>query len=232
VTNLRHHAHDAIFFHLCIGIQNWDTSVSRIARVIYSIRHIYYRWTRAYSWNGTHLWTADCNGGGRNTWSERQIIVWTFLLCLLKPDWLVSLCRATVRSSKLLEILHVCARCNYRIRRHGSVSGVKYIYRYIRLRPVSHGTVTTAERANQSQRKNEKNGLTFFWLLCCDWFARSVFRCWFSCHGTTFWGFDQQVNFNFNMFPFWLAEFWFVSQICNFQSTMRSVTWGLDISGI
>jgi len=23
---------------------------------IYSIRHISYRWTRAYAWNGTYLW--------------------------------------------------------------------------------------------------------------------------------------------------------------------------------
>jgi len=44
------------------------------------------------------------------------------------------------------------------------------------LRVPSHGTEIDSgtERVNQPQRKNEKNRLTFFWLLCCDWFARSV----------------------------------------------------------
>jgi len=51
----------------------------------------------------------------------------------------------------------------------------------------SYGTKINSgtERANQLQRKNEKNRLTFFWFLYCDWVVCFI-CCWPPCYGTTF----------------------------------------------
>jgi len=58
---------------------------------IYSIRHIYYRWTRAYAWNGTYLKLNHvCIGCIQRIQqlSERLIIITCDWNKLLDPRWI------------------------------------------------------------------------------------------------------------------------------------------------
>jgi len=48
-------------------------------------------------------WTADWSGGGRARVKWEADNSTNFLLCLLKPDWLLLFCRATITNQALVD---------------------------------------------------------------------------------------------------------------------------------